>query len=75
MKCFFELLKIIVGNQAHFSVAPSQKDWERMFVMLQQQSLLGCDARVEDVAEGAMPCGGFAIGVVHFGGPFALDEC
>ena len=41
MKLFFELLKIIVGNQAQFSVAPSQKDWERMFVMLQQQSLLG----------------------------------
>ena len=41
MKLFFELLKRIVGNQAQFSVAPSQKDWKQLFLFLRQQSLLG----------------------------------
>ena len=41
MQFFFELLKIIVGNQTRFSVVPSQKEWKQMFLFLQQQSLLG----------------------------------
>lgn len=41
MQFFFELLKIIVGNQTRFSVAPSQKEWKQLFLFLQQQSLLG----------------------------------
>ncbi len=41
MTLIFELLKIIVGTQREFSVAPSQKEWKQMFLFLQQQSLLG----------------------------------
>ena len=41
MLLFFELLKIIVGAQQQFSRVPSQKEWEQLFVLLQQQSLLG----------------------------------
>ena len=41
MTLIFELLKIIVGTQQEFRVAPSQKEWKQMFLFLQQQSLLG----------------------------------
>lgn len=41
MTLIFELLKIIVGTQREFSVAPSQKEWKQLFLFLQQQSLLG----------------------------------
>lgn len=41
MKLFFELMRIVVGEQKQFCVAPTQKEWGMIFSIVQKQALIG----------------------------------
>ena len=38
---FFEFIQVAIGNLHSFKEAPSDKEWEQLFILAEEQSLLG----------------------------------
>ncbi len=46
---FFELIQVAIGNLHSFEKAPSDKEWEQLFILAEEQSLLGVLSEVFEI--------------------------
>ncbi|MCQ2258755.1 MAG: nucleotidyltransferase family protein [Bacteroidaceae bacterium] len=49
---FFELIRVAIGYQGSLSSIPSEKEWDRLFILAQKQALIGiCFAGIQNLLE------------------------